>query len=196
MKKIKFLLSVLLGIGGTLAYQWVYPPFGNPYYFLSPKITIGEPIDIPIKLYEKGYEVDFVFWNTPLPAGRMFFITPLQSPSPHVILKLSKNKDVTDTDIFYPSDLFAKNGILGDINDEPIFNVELYRINSDLTESMISSRIITKNSPGGVDSLSPLTSNKSDYGQYRIKVKVMGDWPQLKIDGLSYFVSIDTYFNK
>ena len=112
MKKIKFLLSVLLGIGGTLAYQWVYPPFGNPYYFLSPKITIGEPIDIPIKLYEKGYEVDFVFWNTPLPEGRMFFITPLQSPYPRVVLQIKENENFSGE--FYSSRLLYNNELIGD----------------------------------------------------------------------------------
>ncbi|MEG0279230.1 MAG: hypothetical protein RR510_08115 [Morganella sp. (in: enterobacteria)] len=194
MKKIKFLFSVLLGIGGTLAYQWVYPPFGNPYYFLSPKITIGEPIDIPIKLYEKGYEVDFVFWNTPLPEGRMFFITPLQSPSPHIVLKVKKDEKFPDS--IYPSQLFYNGNVHGDITEYPIFKVDLYKINDDLTESMISSEIITNTSPGGLRSISSLSNIKYTYGQYRVKVKVMGDFPKSKIDGLSYFVSIDTYFNK
>ncbi|WP_274369853.1 hypothetical protein [Morganella morganii] len=190
MNKIKLLLCVLIGIGGTLAYQWVFPPFGNPYYFLSPKITIGEPIDIPIKLYEKGYEVDFVFWNTPLPKGRMFFITPLQSPSPHIVLKIKKDENFPDS--IYPAQLFYN----GNITEYPIFKVDLYKINDDLTESMVSSEIITNTSPGRGMSLSSLSNIQYTYGQYRIKVKVMGNWPQLKIDGLNYFVSISTYFNK
>lgn len=194
MKKIKLLLCVLVGIGGTLAYQWVFPPFGNPYYFLSPKITIGEPIDIPIKLYEKGYEVDFVFWNTPLPEGRMFFISPLRSPSPRVVLKIKEDESFSGGG--YTPRLLYNDELFGGNEDEPAFSVDLYKINDDLTESVISREIITRHSTGGVNMLSSLTNVQYDYGQYRIKVKVIGDWPQLKIDGLSYFVSIDTYFNK
>ncbi|KXB98816.1 hypothetical protein HMPREF3203_03726 [Proteus mirabilis] len=35
----------------------------------------------------------------------------------------------------------------------------------------------------------------SEYGQYRLEVTVLGDWTELEIDGLSYFITIKTYVN-
>ena len=192
MKQMKFLIAILLGLAGTLTYQWFKPPFGNPYFFLSPKITVAEPIDIPIKLYKKNEEVNFLFWNTPLPEERFLLITELQSPSSHIVLKVTEEKNIHAN--FHLSDLFYNDGPLGDIQDSPIFNVELYKINADLTNQLIEQTIINKKKLGGVYSLMPL--DNLPYGQYRIKVKVLGDWPELKIDGLNYFVSIQTYYAK
>ncbi|WP_409310327.1 hypothetical protein [Pectobacterium sp. B1J-3] len=117
-------------------------PFSDtPYFFLSPKIVFDEPIDIPIKLYEKGDEVNFVFWNAPLSKGRMFFIGQLDSPSPSVSLKIKEEKGFNFD--FYLSDIFS-DGLIKDKNDSPAIEIELYKINHDLTESLVSKKIKTK----------------------------------------------------
>lgn len=54
MKRILFVLGLLVGVSGILLYQWLKPIDDDPYFFLSPKIAEGHPINIPIKLYKKG----------------------------------------------------------------------------------------------------------------------------------------------
>lgn len=119
----------------------------------------------------------------------MFFIGPLASPSPRVSLKIKEEKEFNFD--FYLSDIFT-DGPIKDKNDSPAIEIELYKINHDLTESLVSKRIKTKYDLHSLSGIVPV----NDYGQYRIKVKVLGDWPELKIDGLSYFVTLTTYFVK
>ncbi|ACX85910.1 hypothetical protein Pecwa_0041 [Pectobacterium parmentieri WPP163] len=204
MKKILLLIGILLGIGLTLSYQWVNPPFNNPYFFLSPKISTDTPINIPIKLYEKGDEIDFTFWKTPLPLSRFFLITPLESPSSHIVLKIKSTENLSVG--FYTSDIFIGGGPIKDIEESPIFNVELYKINNDLTEKLILKKVhrqkyyIDKESQrlsrSPADAFGLVDLSSEPYGQYRLKVKVLGDWPELKIDNLHYFITIETYFVK
>ncbi|MDE8743582.1 hypothetical protein PZA20_17385 [Pectobacterium polaris] len=204
MKKILLLIGVLVGMGLTLSYKWVNPPFNNPYFFLSPKISIDNPIDIPIKLYEKGDEIEFVFWKTPLPRSRFLLITPLESPSSHIILKIKKEENINLG--FYTSDIFIGDGPIDDIKESPIFKVEFYKINDDLTEELILKKnhrqkyyideTSKKLSLRPADAFSLIDLSSQPYGQYRLKVKVLGDWPELKIEGLSYFITIKTYFVK
>ncbi len=41
-----------------------------------------------------------------------------------------------------------------------------------------------------------LLSVPKEYGQYRLKITVLGDWPQLQKEGLEYFIKINTQPNK
>ena len=36
-----------------------------------------------------------------------------------------------------------------------------------------------------------LLSVPKEYGQYRLKITVLGDWPQLQKEGLEYFIKIN-----
>ena len=50
--------------------------------------------------------------------------------------------------------------------------------------------------PASAFYLVDLSGDYFTYGQYRLKVKILGDWPELKISGLNYFITIKTYFVK
>ncbi|MCL6373983.1 hypothetical protein [Pectobacterium versatile] len=195
MKKILLLIGILLGTGGTWLYLWMKPP-SDPYFFLSPKISEDHPIDIPIELYKNGDYIDFIFWKAPLTKPKLFYLFPISPPSSHIVLRIDKDKDKNIN--FFKHYLFLEEGPIGDIGDTPIFEVKIYRVNSDLSESLVFDKIHKKNnsaSASGFD-LVDLSGDYFTYGQYRLKVKVLGDWPELKISGLNYFITIKTYFVK
>ncbi|WJM80155.1 hypothetical protein [Pectobacterium brasiliense] len=196
MKIILLFIGVLLGTGGAWLYQWMKPPSDDPYFFLSPKIAEGHPIDIPIKLYKKDESIDFTFWKTPLPKPKLFYLFPISSPSSHIVLRIDKDKDKKID--FFRSDIFSDKGPIKNIGDTSLFEVKIYRINKDLSESLVFDKIHKKNNtmPASAFYLVDLSGDYFTYGQYRLKVKILGDWPELKISGLNYFITIKTYFVK
>lgn len=187
------ILGIIFGMGLILLYQWVKPSSSDPYFFLSPKIEEGHPINIPIKLYKKGDSIDVVFWKTPLPKPKLLYLFPVSPPSSHIILSIEKdqNKNIS----FFTSDIFSRDGPIKNIGNSPIFNVKLYKINNDLSEYLILDKIHKNDSVTSSNTFS-LASVPTEYGQYRLEVTVLGDWPELEIDGLNYFITIKTYFVK
>jgi len=190
MGKILFILGLLIGGGGAFLYQWCKPDTYDPYFFLSPKIAEGIPINVPIKLYEKGDTVNFTFWKTPLPEVKLFYLFPASTPSSHIVLNIEKNRDAEFG--FYSSEIFSIAGPIKKREDYPIFKVRLYKINNDMTEHLVLDKIHKNNSVRRSEAFS-IASVPEEYGQYRLEVTVLGDWPELQIDGLDYFITIETY---
>lgn len=188
MGKILFILGLLIGGGGAFLYQWCKPDTYDPYFFLSPKIAEGHPINVPIKLYEKGDTVNFTFWKTPLPEVKLFYLLPASTPSSHIILNINedRNKEID----FSHVEIFNGKGPIKDKGNYQIFKARLYKINSDTTESLVLDKIIRRKDEFSIAQV------PDEYGQYRLEVNVLGDWPELKIDGLDYFITIETYFIK
>ncbi|HAU5555187.1 TPA: hypothetical protein MYS89_000320 [Proteus mirabilis] len=192
MKRILFVLGLLIGGFGVLLYQWVKPIDNDPYFFLSPKIAEGHPINIPIKLYKKGDSINFVFWKTPILSPKLLYLFPVSPPSSHIILNVVQDKNTKLN--FYPTEIFTHNGPIKNIDNFEIFRVKLYKVNSDMSEYLISDFIHRNNIVRSSDAFT-ITPVPSEYGQYRLKVTVLGEWPELEINGLSYFITIKTYVN-
>ncbi len=193
MKRILFILGLLIGGFGVLLYQWVKPVDNDPYFFLSPKIAEGHPINIPIKLYKKGDSINFVFWKTPIPSPKLLFLFPISPPSSHIILNIEENQNKNIN--FSKFEIFNGKGPIKNIGNSAIFKVKLYKVNNDMSESLILDYIHRNNSVRRADAFS-IASVPPEYGQYRLEVTVLGDWPELEIDGLTYFITIKTYFIK
>jgi len=143
---------------------------------------------VPIKLYEKGDTVNFTFWKTPLPEVKLFYLFPFSPPSSHIVLNIEKNRD-KELD-FYPYEIFDDKGPIKDKGNYKIFKIRLYKINNDTTERLALDRIIRRKDEF---SIAPIPD---EYGQYRLEVTVLGDWPELEIDGLDYFITVRTYVVK
>lgn len=193
MGKILFILGLLIGGSGVFLYHWVKPDTYDPYFFLSPKIAEGHPINVPIKLYEKGDTVNFTFWKTPLPKPKLLYLFPVSSPSASIILKI--NEDPNKKIEFSYLEIFNGEGPIKDRGNYPIFKVRLYKINNDMTECLVLDKTHKNNSVRRSDAFS-IASVPEEYGQYRLEVTVLGDWPELKIDGLDYFITVRTYVIK
>jgi len=61
-----------------------------------------------------------------------------------------------------------------------------------MTEHLVLDKIHKNNSVRRSEAFS-IASVPEEYGQYRLEVTVLGDWPELQIDGLDYFITIETY---
>ncbi|WP_413483858.1 hypothetical protein [Morganella psychrotolerans] len=194
MKKIVLLIGVLLGIAGSSLYFWMKPQTDDPYFFLSPKITEGHPVSMPIELYKQGATVDFIFWVIPMPEPTLLYIFPANYPSIYAWLEV-KREQYGDGD-FYTRDIFTKKGLVELQPNIPLLKMTLYKINSDLTESLVTEEIQLYNSVQKHRNFLLASIPNRDYGQYRLKVTVLGDWPELNKDGFKYFITIKTSFTK
>ncbi|MDE9434290.1 hypothetical protein [Xenorhabdus bovienii] len=198
VKKIMLLaFAAFLGAGIVMLVQWMRPPTEDPYFFLNPKATtIGDDyhsIETPIKLYKKGEKIDLVFWKVPQPTPKLLYLIPANTPSPQIMLNIKKRKESNLG--FYVSDIFRGKGPMPDLKDEPILDIKIYKINDDLTESLVYDKLhkeITLYSGGWGDNLFNLVNlgHSYKYGQYRLQVEVLANLPELKIDDLSYFIYI------
>lgn len=72
--------------------------------------------------------------------------------------------------------------------------MKLYKVNNDMSEYLISDSIHRNNIVRSSDTFT-ITPVPSEYGQYRLEVTVLGEWPELETNGLSYFITIKTYVN-
>ncbi len=72
--------------------------------------------------------------------------------------------------------------------------MELYKINSNQTESRVKQKIHLYDRVFANRTFMLLSVPK-EYGQYRLKITVLGDWPQLQKEGLEYFIKINTQPN-
>lgn len=194
MKKLLFvIIGFFLGIGGTSLYLWMQPVSEDPYSFLSPKIAEGHPLNIPIELYKKGASIDYVFWITPIPRQKYFYFFPANLPSTYIELKIENNKNNQYN--FYLNDIFTNEGLIELQDKTPMLLMELYKINSNQTESRVKQKIHLYDRVSANRTFMLLSVPK-EYGQYRLKITVLGDWPQLQKEGLEYFIKINTQPNK
>lgn len=190
---------MVLGIGLTLLYQWMVPPKHDPYFFLNPKPLYLDDkthsIEKPIKLYQKGESFDFVFWKVPQPNPKLLYLFPVSSPSPRILLKV-KNINFSGGTLAI-REVFNTNKI---INNKPIIDLKLYRINDDLTESLVHEQTINKlksdyiGDDGSV--FFPLTDQIGKSGQYRIHIDVLNDNEKLNTNELSYSIFVGLRYYK
>lgn len=199
MKSFRLLFGIALGIGFTLLYQWMVPPKNDPYFFLNPKPLYlddkAHSIEKPIKLYQKGESFDFVFWNVPQPEPKLLYLFPVSSPSPRILLKVKNINFSGGTRAIM--DVFDSNEI---ITNKPIIDLKLYRINDDLTESLVHEETFNKFKIYYVDedgsALFALTDQIGKSGQYRIHIDVLNDNEKLNTDELSYAIFVGLRFYK
>ncbi|MGJ0627989.1 hypothetical protein [Xenorhabdus bovienii] len=201
IKKIMLLVfAAFLGAGIVMLVQWMRPPTEDPYFFLNPKATtIGDDyhsIETPIKLYKKGEKIDLVFWNVPQPTPKLLYLFPANTPSPQIMLKI---KERAGTDLgFNVSEIFRGKGPITELQNEPVLDVKIYKINDDLAENLVYEKKFTKliAGYGSRDGILFYLINFGypyKYGQYRLKIEVLAKWPELKIDDLSYSIYIRQY---
>jgi hypothetical protein len=115
-------------------------PADDPYFFLTPKITQGRSVSTPVELYKKGATVDFTFWLTPLPTSKLLYLFPVSPPSTHIVLNIKKSEEANIN--FFPTEIFSKEGPVNNLHDTSLLTFEIYRINDNLTETLIFKRII------------------------------------------------------
>lgn len=198
MKSFRLLFGIALGVGFTLLYQWMVPQKNDPYFFLNPKPLYLDDkthsIEKPIKLHPKGESFDFVFWSVPQPDPKLLYLFPASSPSPQILLKvknISFNGDLGEIRKIFETNEFIKN--------EPVISFKLYRINDDLTETLVHERTIntfrTYFVRDGAVFLE-LSDQMREYGQYRIHIDVLNDNEKLNTDELSYSVFVGLRFYK
>ncbi|WP_275359011.1 hypothetical protein [Xenorhabdus bovienii] len=208
VKKIMLLaFAAFLGAGIVMLVQWMRPPTEDPYFFLNPKVTEDHPIEIPIKLYKKGEKIDLIFWKTPLPKPKLLYLFPGNAPTPHIMLKI---KELDKSNLgFYVDEIFEGKGPIPKTKDIPVFDIKIYKINDNLTESLLYEKIHT-----GINFYSVWNGNYTfslvdfdysykedhgysyEYGQYRLQVEVLADWPELEMDDLSYSIYLETHYIK
>ncbi|MDY4333627.1 DUF5625 family protein [Pectobacterium brasiliense] len=196
MKTILLLIGILLGTGGAWLYQWMKPSSDDPYFFLNPKPTIINDeyysIEKPIKLHKKGEVVNFVFWNVPQPQPKLFYLFPVNTPSPDIsiLLKYNESKKYSKmVDI-----LFEKNHSIG--NNSKFLMVSIYKINNDLTESIVFEKTITslKISSGSKSGLSfDIKDLGYEYGQYRAVFEVLSDTNEINNDAFRFYINVRQY---
>lgn len=80
--------------------------------------------------------------------------------------------------------LFEKEGLVEVQPNTPLLKMALYKINSDLTEILITEETPLYNNVQLYRNFLLLSIPNRDYGQYRLRVTVLGDWPELNKDGL------------
>ncbi len=189
MKKIVLLIGILLGVAGSWLYCWMKPQTDDPYFFLSPKVMPGKPVSTPIELYKQGATVDFTFWVTPMPKYKLLYLFPMNDPTISAWLDI-KRAQYGDGD-FYSYKIFTKEGLVELQPDTPLLKMALYKINPDLTETLVTEETQLYNNVQLYRNFL-LLSIPRNYGQYRLSVTVLGDWPELNKDGFDYFIKIET----
>ncbi|KHT15237.1 DUF5625 family protein [Pectobacterium carotovorum] len=196
MKAILLLIGILLGMGGTWLYQWMKPPSDDPYFFLEPKPTIINDeyysIEKPIKLHKKGEVVDFVFWNVPQPQPKLLYLFPVNTPSPEISILLKYNESKKYREVV--GTFFKRNDSIR--NNSQFLMVSIYKINNDLTESIIFEKKITslKMSSGSKSGLSfDIKDLGHEYGQYRAVFEVLSDNDEINHDELRFYVHVIQY---
>ncbi|PJG60706.1 hypothetical protein CUC53_00505 [Aeromonas cavernicola] len=196
MKKLLLVMGILLGIGGSSLYIWMKPQTDDPYFFLSPKsLRRSEPILIPIALHEKGASVDYVFWLTPLPQEKLLYLFPTSEPLTGISLEM-KNSNYEGNKISFHN-IFGNDSNPKIKDKTPIFNIELYKINNDLSESIIKKEIKRFDSSDAyINSFLFHLEKKQGYGQYRFKMTVLWDRPEINHDDLKFFIEISPRFYK
>ncbi|MDE1488358.1 hypothetical protein KKI90_18785 [Xenorhabdus bovienii] len=200
VKKIMLLaFAAFLGAGIVMLVQWMRPPTEDPYFFLTPKPTTGHPIEVPIKLYKKGEKIELVFWNVPQPPPKILYLFPGHTPEPRVMLKTKRHKEGELT--YYTPDLFKNDGPLAKPKDAPILSMKLHKINEDLTETLVFKK--TYSEPDSIAGTSDgilfrfvSLGERYKYGQYRLNLEILGDWPELKNDNVSYYLFIPSFSGK
>lgn len=190
MKILLLVIGILIGIGGTSLYLWMKPQTDDPYFFLTPKVVDAfQPIKIPIALYEKGTAIDYVFWMTPLPQDKYFYLFPTSDLVTRITLEI-ENKKIKGRRVS-PHEFFKKDYRLEVENKTPAFSIELYKINEDLSESIILNEKRLFDSHDLHSNFNLLVMKKTyGYGQFRVKITVLGDWQELKRDDLTCVVKI------
>ncbi|MBA0177739.1 DUF5625 family protein [Pectobacterium carotovorum] len=196
MKAILLLIGILLGMGGTWLYQWMKPPSDDPYFFLEPKPTIINDeyysIEKPIKLHKKGEVVDFVFWNVPQPQPKLLYLFPVNTPSPEISILLKYNESKKYREVV--GTFFKRNDSIR--NNSQFLMVSIYKINNDLTESIIFEKKIKslKISSGSKSGLSfDIKDLGHEYGQYRAVFEVLSDNDEINHDELRFYVHVIQY---
>ncbi|MGJ0638641.1 hypothetical protein [Xenorhabdus bovienii] len=201
IKKIMLLVfAACLGAGIVMLVQWIRPPTEDPYFFLNPKATtIGDDyhsIETPIKLYKKGEKIDLVFWNVPQPTPKLLYLFPANTPSPQIMLKINE-RDGANLG-FYVNNIFKGEGPIPKLKGDPVLDVKIYKINDNLEEELVYEKKFTKiigsyGSREGILFTLVEFGYPYKYGQYRLQVEVLANWPELKMDDLNYSLYIRQY---
>jgi len=173
----------------------------DPYYFLNPKMLAEHPIEIPFEnIDKKGGEVSTYFWKVPQPRPTWFGFIPVGFWSNKVMIKIKVPKTYQTK---HPiTDHFKKNNP----TKSPMFLVEIFKINDDLTKKSILKKTLTSISQdymrdNGENSWNMLYGieeiNGYEYGQYFISIKTLLDLPELKDnDQLKFYLYLTTEYRK
>ncbi|MDR1284731.1 MAG: hypothetical protein LBJ88_00850 [Campylobacteraceae bacterium] len=210
-KSLLLLLLVFITIGVTLHIKEEIDNTKDPYFFLQPQAPI---ISYPLKIYQKGEKINEYFWIIPKKPEYSIF-GEIQQDADSIRLRISKPLDL-ETD-YYPSRIFTdgarSKALVSTTEDEVSMILKLYKVNTDNSEVLVIDKNITKisgSSGWGLDGMLhwdhelayiPSYTRKvglsHDYfGRYRVEFEIMQDWPQLKIEGISYYLDIAVDIHK
>jgi len=197
MKKIVWICFMFLSPFSTN----VWANDKDPYYFLNPKILAEHPIEIPFEnIDKKGGEVSTYFWKVPQPKPTWFGFIPVGSWNNRIMIKIRGAKKHQTT--YSMSDYFEEHNP----NKEPMFLVEIFKINDDLTKESVFKKTLTSLSRNyglgdgdehwqmmyGIEQI-----NNYEFGQYQIIVKSLLETPELKDNNqLEFFLYLTTDYQK
>lgn len=204
MKKILFLsLLISITVTITLYIKYKIDSKNDPYFFLQPQ---APTISYPIKIWQKGEKISEYFWIIPKKPDHSILFGEISNVADSIRLKIAKQKDLKLD--YYASDLFEKNGKAPTNENETSMILKLYKVYNDNSELLVIDENITRIRFGGGGSSDSVIYLKNDlahipyymskkdllgdkyFGRYKVELEILGDWPQLKIDGLEYYLDI------
>ena len=174
----------------------------DPYFFLTPQMKYDAPVEIPFDdIDKKGASIRATFWKIPQPEPTWFGIIPVGSLSDEVMIKMRGPK------YFYKNKRTGEHFNDNNPQKEPMFLVELFKINADLTKTQVFNKTYTSLSPSfgygdGEEHWQRLffiidVGYGYDYGQYEVVVTTLLEMPELKDQGnLQFFLSIASNYGK
>lgn len=218
MKKILLLLLlVFITICATLYIKSSIESKNDPYFFLQPHDTT---ISYPIKIWEKGEKISEYFWIVPKKTRYNLFLQEVSDNANYVVLRISKPENLTLP--YYPSGIFRpglnenNKPLVQTSKNETSMILKLYKVYNDNSEMLIIDKNITQ--IGQADGFGGgykdeiyfthrfvylpnaiwdvVSDDNGYYGRYKIELEVLGDWPQLKIDGMEYNIQITKIYVK
>ncbi|MGJ0580044.1 hypothetical protein ACR71G_18730, partial [Xenorhabdus bovienii] len=101
----------------------------------------------------------------------------------------------------YTPDLFKNDGPLAKPKDAPILSIKLHKINEDLTETLVFKKTYSEpdsiaGTADGILFRFVSLGERYKYGQYRLNLEILGNWPELKNDNVSYYLFIPSFSGK
>lgn len=211
MKKILFLsLLISITVTITLYIKYKIDSKNDPYFFLQPQ---APTISYPIKIWQKGEKISEYFWIIPKKPDHSILFGEISNVANLIRLRIARPENLKPE--YYASEIFEKG-----LNKKPLVQtsenetsmiLKLYKVYNDNSELLVIDENITKikgSSCGSIDDgilscwfnlkriPSALWTNNiiSDYkeyfGRYKVELEILGDWPQLKIEGLDYYLDI------
>ena len=172
----------------------------DPYFFLTPQMKYDAPVEIPFDdIDKKGASIRATFWKIPQPEPTWFGIIPVGSLSDEVMIKMRGK-------IGYRTSNHGHFNV-NNPQKEPMFLVELFKINADLTKTEVFNKTYTSPVPSfgrgdGEEHWQRLffiidVGYGYDYGQYEVVVTTLLEMPELKDQGnLQFFLSIASNYGK